>query len=284
MPTDWAVPGSDTWDSLYQDDTEDGIAAEAPDESSVRGEGPLGLAPAEPEPEPEPEPQPVAAPLDRETAGKMRLHSMLRASCEWWDATAESPSAREEWFAVKGAWSAPSKSGEQGMDVLGVPMTIRNKQLQREQEQEDASLAIELSNQDAAEEISRMKQAAADATYARSLGAAAPSAAEEGAAPSAEAAGDGAAEGAALLDAGGLAPHMTTVEVSVPAVHSHNHAEPSPPLTRTRACGAGSDGRYEAAGEHPGRPSRRGGGPRIRHAWRGPARASPGPGATTRRG
>ena len=73
-------------------------------------------------------------PLDRETAGKMRLHSMLRASCEWWDATAESPSAREEWFAVKGAWSAPSKSGEQGMDVLGVPMTIRNKQLQREQD------------------------------------------------------------------------------------------------------------------------------------------------------
>eukprot|EP01043_Picozoa_sp_COSAG02_P004381 COSAG02_NODE_113_length_35905_cov_25.229012_19_plen_179_part_00 len=128
---------------------------EAADESTVRGTGPLGF--------PEPEPQSaggverVDPPHDPVAQGRDRLHSMLRSSCEWWDRTELSPSAREEWYSVKGQWSKPSKDGDCSMDVLGVPMEIRNEQLRQEQERKDASMAIELSNQDAMEEVALMQ-------------------------------------------------------------------------------------------------------------------------------
>ena len=167
MGDDWAVPGSDKWDQLYASSDEE--EPDAPDESTVRGDGPLAL-------EPEPQPQPPAAasqlgpPLDPVAQGRERMHSMLRSSCEWWDRTELSPSAREEWYSVKGQWSKPGADGDCSLDVLGVPMEIRNKQLRQEQERKDASMAIELSNQDAQEEVALMKQMAKDAAFARELG------------------------------------------------------------------------------------------------------------------
>ncbi len=165
MGDEWAVPGSDKWDQLYASSSED--EAEAANESTVRGTGPLGV--------PEPEPQSaggverVDPPQDPVAQGRDRLHSMLRSSCEWWERTELSPSAREEWYNVKGQWSKPSKDGDCSMDVLGVPMEIRNRQLRQEQERKDASMAIELSNQDAMEEVALMQQMAKDAELARTL-------------------------------------------------------------------------------------------------------------------
>ena len=166
MSGDWAVPGSDKWDQLYESDEEE-PDADAPDESTVRGDGPLAL---EPEPEPAADAALAGPPPDPITLQKQRLHSMLRSSCEWWDRTATSPSAREEWFTVKGQWSKPNPDGSQSLDVLGVPMEIRNKQLRQEQEQKDGSMAIELSNQDAMDEVALMRQMAQDANYAREVG------------------------------------------------------------------------------------------------------------------
>jgi hypothetical protein len=167
MGDEWAVPGSDKWDQLYASSSAE-EEEEAADESTVRGAGPLGL--------PEPEPQPAAGgfarvglPHDPVAQGRERLHSMLRSSCEWWDRTELSPSAREEWYSVKGQWSTPGKDGDCSLDVLGVPMEIRNKQLRQEQERKDASMAIELSNQDAKEEVALMQQMAKDAELARTL-------------------------------------------------------------------------------------------------------------------
>ena len=105
--------------------------------------------PLQPEPEPEPslslEPEPDAVPL-----GKQQMRNMLRASVSYWNSTEVSPSAREEWFAVKGTWSKPAKAKGQidcPLDLLGVPMAVKTASERRAQELKDAELAIELSNQ-----------------------------------------------------------------------------------------------------------------------------------------
>lgn len=100
----WTVPGSDKWDQLYAS-SDDEVAADAADEGTVRGLGPLA---PEPEPQAAPSFERVGLPQDPVAQGRERLQSMLRSSCEWWDRTELSPSAREEWYSVKGQWSTPT--------------------------------------------------------------------------------------------------------------------------------------------------------------------------------
>ena len=88
----WTVPGSDKWDQLYASSDEE-APADAADEPEPQAA--LGL-------------ERVGLPQDPVVQGRERLQNMLRSSCEWWDRTELSPSAREEWYSVKGQWSTPA--------------------------------------------------------------------------------------------------------------------------------------------------------------------------------